>query len=774
MGQTTVSWEQADRLAIRTDSSDGEAWHAGHVNDVLPLADGGLLLATDSGGVWHVRRATRTGSAFARPYSDDWDNPDLMCLASIGGIVLAGCQSSAGTTERLYETRDSLAADAVVSPTWRPVNAPTKVGTIYRIAVASVMDRLRVVLAADGGLFWSNITVEGLPYVWTQISTQACSAVAFGPGGSVLASTLSGGQILRFAWSGPANAATLAPQAVGLPRKWQQRMPRLGLSSLAACGGDPRQMYCVAAYNNPKTNTDTFIRALARSNDGGAQWTFLDAKCDGATLYSAGLTGAQGGYDNCIAVSPTHPDTVVIGWVSLFISSDGGKNFQRHQGGTRLHADVHAVTFDPAHPSHLYVGSDGGVARTTDVGHSFTASYNKQLRNLQFASAPEREFYGSSTVSPAVPGLIAGGLQDNGVVYGMPRVTPWRSAQGGDGGLGMFIAPGQLVSAAACCPGGSAGISKSHSALELGQPSTIPIRGRGSSKDDSGLPDPVAARLQSGSALTRAGQRMYAVGGNGQPQQMLYGLFADADGGHAAWRRLAALTGSPPPAIWSVASAHGNTVFVGTATGADKKGNVTPAGVYRVDDGRGPATQLAALPTFSGGSSDSNGIVSAIALRSALSPLIAYNAGSQGVVLRLRGTGSFGLVVGRDRASRHARLRSRGRSARRRVRGHRRSGLFQPRWRTQLYGRVRRASPPPALQPPVLLPPSRRADAVPEHVRALGVARALDHQATRGLRRRLRPRRRRPGRWCLVPRGIPGPPADHARASAGQPISCDL
>ena len=326
MGQTTVSWEQADRLAIRTDLSDAEAWHAGHVNDVLPLADGGLLLATDSGGVWHVRRATRTGSAIARPYSDDWDNPDLMCLASIGGIVLAGCQSSAGTTERLYETRDSLAGDAVVSPTWRPVNAPTNVGTIYRIAVASVMDRLRVVLAADGGLFWSNITVEGLPYVWTQISTQACSAVAFGPGGSVLASTLSGGQILRFAWSGPANAATLAPQVVGLPRKWQLRMPRLGLSSLAACGGDPRQMYCVAAYNDPKTNTDTFIRALARSNDGGAQWTFLDAKCDGATLYSAGLTGAQGGYDNCIAVSPTHPDTVVIGWVSLFISSDGGKN----------------------------------------------------------------------------------------------------------------------------------------------------------------------------------------------------------------------------------------------------------------------------------------------------------------------------------------------------------------------------------------------------------------------------------------------------------------
>ena len=98
-----------------------------------------------------------------------------------------------------------------------------------------------------------------------------------------------------------------------------------------------------------------------------------------------------------------------------------------------------------------------------------------------------------------------------------------------------------------------------------------------------------------------------AVGGNGQPQQMLYGLFADADGGHAAWRRLAALPGSPPPAIWSVASAHGTTVFVGTATGADKKGNVTPAGIYRVDDGRGPATQLAALPTFSGGSSDSNG-----------------------------------------------------------------------------------------------------------------------------------------------------------------------
>jgi hypothetical protein len=639
VSETTLNWEQADRVAIKTGGGDADSWQAGHVNDVAPLADGTLLLATDTGGVWQVRRATRAVSGFTRPLSDDWDNPNLMCLATLGtDFALVGCQGLTGTSDRLYETRDSLLADAVVPPAWRAVNAPTGVGMVYRIVIASTLERLRVVLATDVGLYWSEITAQGLPYVWNQVSATACSGLALGPGRSVVASTLSAGQILRFTWSGPANAAVLTGQPVRLPLAWTRRAPRLGRSSLAACGDDPRHMYCVAAFNDPNKGFDTFLRALASSGDGGATWDWLDAKAGGHTLYSLDMSGDQGGYDNCIAVSPTDPRTVVVGWVSLFVSTDGGKDFKRFQGGSKLHADLHALVFDPAHPKQLYIGSDGGVVRTDNLAGKFVASYNKELLNLQFASVPERVFYGSTSASPSAPGMVAGGLQDNGVVYAVPRATPWRSVQGGDGALAMFIAPGQLVSSN---QEGPAGISRSQSALTLSDPSTIPIKRSGNRRDTNGLPDPVAERVQDGvPELIKSGQRMYAVGGNGQPPQTLYGLFANPDGGNAAWRKLVDLPGSPAAHIWSVASQTGATVFVGTATNTDKKGNVTAAAVYRVDAGQSPASALPPVPTFSGGASDPNGIVSRIVLPTGQQPTVAYNAYPQGVVLTATGSGA--------------------------------------------------------------------------------------------------------------------------------------
>ena len=75
-----VVWLQTDSAGIfykaAQDPTRTDAWHAGHVTDVLALDDGGILIATHTGGVWSVAADGTT-----LPLTDDLDNPDISCLA---------------------------------------------------------------------------------------------------------------------------------------------------------------------------------------------------------------------------------------------------------------------------------------------------------------------------------------------------------------------------------------------------------------------------------------------------------------------------------------------------------------------------------------------------------------------------------------------------------------------------------------------------------------------------------------------------------------------
>lgn len=69
-----IRWTQADMLSKQMDDA-GTVWHSGHVNDVLPLSSGEVIVATDSGGVWSVPLG-----GTASPLTN-WDAPDVQCLA---------------------------------------------------------------------------------------------------------------------------------------------------------------------------------------------------------------------------------------------------------------------------------------------------------------------------------------------------------------------------------------------------------------------------------------------------------------------------------------------------------------------------------------------------------------------------------------------------------------------------------------------------------------------------------------------------------------------
>jgi hypothetical protein len=618
----SVQWHLANPLGIRADEGE-DAWHAGHVNDVLAFADGaGLLVGADTGGVWLITPADQ-----AIPLSDSWDVPDVTCLAQGPDgprHVYAGCWDGDRGVGALYETN---AASGVPLLDWRPVPLPGAAGGVFRIAVLTGARLL--VLACSGGVFWSSIPRPGGAYLWKaarRLPGGTYSGLAVGPGGTVAVAAwgsvpdLEQCGIFSGGWSG----GELVMRRSFLQGACAADMYR---TSLAACPSQPNVMYAVSA----RAGFDSWIYAVLKSTDGGRTFNRLanratrDDRGQSAPLESIDpdLAGGQGSYNQCIAVSPNDPNLVVIGWRNgPWISTDGGLSWEFRQNSAdspHLHSDLHALTFDPSDPSgkRFYIGSDGGVAMTADLAQSFESHYNRGLTNLQFLGPSGlREWWGMFNASYQVPGLVAGGLQDNGGVYCRlePELTPWRVAEGGDGGSALFIRTGQLLYNDA---GGEATQYANWNGSGLDPQGIIPVRGARPLPD--GLHEPVIELVNSPEYRNAAGQWMFAVGAI--RAQEIYGLFADGNGSDLHWEYLVTVPTETSEGIGALGSGNGRLIYVGTGTGRI-------FGVSTPD----LAQEMTVAPR-----SDGTGRIPRIVVQSNALAFALFNRGGDGYVMRQSG-----------------------------------------------------------------------------------------------------------------------------------------
>jgi hypothetical protein len=136
-----------------------------------------------------------------------------------------------------------------------------------------------------------------------------------------------------------------------------------------------------------------------RTTNGGASWTQMASgsnACDGQCWYNA-----------VVRVDPTNPSIVYRGTVHVFKSTNGGSSWSdlsRNWGSSqKVHQDTHDLLIRPGFPGTIYVGSDGGIWKTTDGGSSFT-NRNGDLSITQFYAIG---------VSAHDSDMICGGAQDN-------------------------------------------------------------------------------------------------------------------------------------------------------------------------------------------------------------------------------------------------------------------------------------------------------------------------------------------------------------------------
>ena len=169
---------------------------------------------------------------------------------------------------------------------------------------------------------------------------------------------------------------------------------------------------------------------LCKSTDAGLNWTVMS---------QVDYSKWQGWFSHDVAVDQSDPDNLIIVGIEAYKSTNGGSTVvQKSTGGLILgrppiggqegpadytHSDAHVVVQHPTDMNTYYIGTDGGVFRTTDFGETYE-SHNGRLQTTQF--------YNGTSSSQTDSLKAIGGLQDNSTVI-YDGDLAWIRVIGGDG-----------------------------------------------------------------------------------------------------------------------------------------------------------------------------------------------------------------------------------------------------------------------------------------------------------------------------------------------------
>jgi photosystem II stability/assembly factor-like uncharacterized protein len=152
--------------------------------------------------------------------------------------------------------------------------------------------------------------------------------------------------------------------------------------------------------NEALFNTPIIGAEIYKSENGGQSWKKVNEK-------PLKLYNTYGYYFGKIFISPVNENKLIITGYNIDLSTDGGKTF-KHIEKDNVHADHHACWINPSRDSHYIIGNDGGVNITYDNGDNWFKANTPAVG----------QFYGITTDNQK-PYRVYGGLQDNGVWYGL-------------------------------------------------------------------------------------------------------------------------------------------------------------------------------------------------------------------------------------------------------------------------------------------------------------------------------------------------------------------
>jgi len=379
----------------------------GRVRSILVNPTNGSILWAGGvdGGVWK----TTNGATSWFPLNDFMANLAVSCLVmdpANPNVIYAG------TGEGVYNF-DAVQGAGIFKTTdggttWAQLSSTTTSAFFYvnRLAICPT-NHLILLAATRNGIYRS--TNGGTN--WNSINGTETLDILFNP---------TNGQCIASGWNGNASyssdcgvtwtAATGLPAPAGFV---------VGRVELAYAPSSPGTVYA---------SMDNNTGEIYKSTDGGHSFSLVNT--------GNNYLGGQGWYGNCIWVDPTNPNTLVVGGLDIWRSSNGGTTLTDIGGYSgSIHPDQHAIVnisgFNGTSVRTVFIGNDGGIFAATNI---YAASSSSGWTNLN-NNLGITQFYGAA--GNATSGTIVAGAQDNGSVRYTTGggVDGWTSMFGGDGGF---------------------------------------------------------------------------------------------------------------------------------------------------------------------------------------------------------------------------------------------------------------------------------------------------------------------------------------------------
>ena len=208
-----------------------------------------------------------------------------------------------------------------------------------------------------------------------------------------------------------------------------------------------------AAYVDSSGNTSANGPGIWRLSGANGTWTSIGINAITTCGDSFGCGTEQGTYNLYLRAVPTGANTdLYFGAINIYkctvtavdptCASNTWKNLTHVYGCTpfgapaHVHPDQHALDFSLSAPNIMYFGNDGGVNRTLTASQftSGACTATQPFQNLNAGLGSFSQFVNFSQ-HPTDPGILLGGLQDNGSpLTDAATGTVWRAINLGDGG----------------------------------------------------------------------------------------------------------------------------------------------------------------------------------------------------------------------------------------------------------------------------------------------------------------------------------------------------
>ncbi|MBI5609688.1 MAG: hypothetical protein HY902_12520, partial [Deltaproteobacteria bacterium] len=379
---------------------------------VHPTQPAKLWVGSVSGGIWH---SANSGASWA-PVDDfmaslavttlaiDPTNPDIMYAGTGEGFYNLHAIHGGGVFRSTDGGKSWSHLPATSGATFKYVQRLALVpGQPQTLLVASSSGILRSVDSGQNWKWVAGVSAGGGQYV------TATDVVASADGKHALAGMF---------W-----ALVLHSADGGATWKYSAGIPSSGSGSgraeVAFAPSQPQTAYAVVDLDGG---------SLFRSDDSGSQWSLVSKPAHLA---------AQGWFDNSLWIDPTNANTLVIGGVDLWRSTDGGVQFAKisdwRYSPYSAHADHHIMVADPGYNGTtnraVWFGNDGGVFRAADVLNVAPLDgWQSHNHNLGIT-----QFYGAAAMGSS--GRLIAGSQDNGTLRFLGDPEDWATVMSGDGGF---------------------------------------------------------------------------------------------------------------------------------------------------------------------------------------------------------------------------------------------------------------------------------------------------------------------------------------------------